>query len=79
MLPILVFMLAAAFFGISVYSVYGPSALIQYPWVDAVFWGLIATGITITLINDWLGCALCALGRHIDRLRPLCRHAPCSH
>ena len=79
MIPILVFTLAAAFFGIGVYSVYGADALTRYPWVDAVFWGLIATGIAIAIIDDWVACKLCALGRHFERLRLFCPGAPCSH
>jgi hypothetical protein len=48
-------------FGLMSFLVYGLDGLINYPWIDAVFWGLIATGAVVTLINEVGQCLLCRM------------------
>jgi hypothetical protein len=35
--------------------------LINYPWIDTVFWSLIVTGAVITLINEAGQCLICKI------------------
>lgn len=59
MLPILLGLVLAMLFGLMSFLVYGLEGLVNYPWVDAVFWGLIVTGAAITLINQAGQCLAC--------------------
>ena len=61
MLPILLGLILAMLFGLISFLVYGLDGLINYPWIDTVFWGLIVTGAAITLINEAGQCLLCRM------------------
>ena len=82
MIPILVGMIAAALFGVFVAAVYGTGALTEYPWVDMVLFGLIASGALVTLVSI-LGARLRCIGCHLNKWMPrldlFCREAaPCG-
>ena len=82
MIPILVGMIVAALFGVFAAAVYGAGALTEYPWVDMVLCGLIATGALVTLVSREgvrLRCIACYLSKWMPRLDPLCNQAaPCG-
>ncbi|MEW8027758.1 MAG: hypothetical protein AB2792_03325 [Candidatus Thiodiazotropha sp.] len=59
MLPILLGLVIAMLFGLMSFFVYGLDGLVNYQWIDAVFWALIATGALITLINEAGQCLAC--------------------
>jgi hypothetical protein len=54
--------------------------LINYPWIDTVFWSLIVTGAVITLINETGQCLLCKINQLISlrQLARFCNEAACA-
>lgn len=80
MLPILLGLVLAMLFGLMSFLVYGLDGLINYPWIDTVFWGLIVTGATVTLINEVGQCLLCRLKRilPIHQLTRFCHELACA-
>jgi hypothetical protein len=80
MLPIMIGLVLAMLFGLMSFLVYGLEGLINYPWIDTVFWGLIATGALVTLINEVGQCLLCRM-KHIvptDQLTRFCHDLACT-
>ena len=80
MLPILLGLILAMFFGLLSYAVYGLEGLTQYAWIDTVFWSLILTGIMISLINEVGQCIACKARRWIklDWIEQYCVQLPCA-
>jgi hypothetical protein len=80
MLPILLGLILATFFGLMSFMVYGHEGLNQSTWIDTVFWSLILTGAGITLINEVGQCLTCRLRRwlKIDRFEAFCRETACG-
>ncbi|MGE5155474.1 MAG: hypothetical protein ACM3ST_15865 [Bdellovibrio bacteriovorus] len=61
MIPLILgFGSAALFLGLSM-SVYGASVLTESAWVAVVFYGLIAAGLTVYVVNRPLPAWLCRL------------------
>lgn len=79
MLPILLGLVLAMSFGLMSFFVYGLDGLINYSWIDTVFWALISTGALITLINEAGQCLLCKLMRlvSIERFERYCKDLIC--
>jgi hypothetical protein len=79
MLPILLGLVLAMLFGLMSFFVYGLDGLINYLWIDTVFWGLIITGALITLINEEGQCLLCKMKQMfpLDRLDRFCNDLAC--
>jgi len=79
MLPILLGLILAMFFGLLSYSVYGLEGLTRYAWIDTVFWSLILTGIFISLINEVGQCIACKARRWIkmDWIEQYCVQSTC--
>ncbi|MCU7851689.1 MAG: hypothetical protein KZQ80_05685 [Candidatus Thiodiazotropha sp. (ex Monitilora ramsayi)] len=80
MLPILSGLILAMLFGLMSFAVYGLEGLTEYAWIDTVFWSLILTGASITLINEVGQCMLCRV-RHwlkIARLEKFCNQLTCA-
>ena len=68
---------AALFLGLSM-SMYGAGALIESTWVALVFFGLIASGLTVYAINRPLPAWLCRLQERVKLADDLCdAGAPC--
>ncbi|PUB77873.1 MAG: hypothetical protein DBP03_02875 [gamma proteobacterium symbiont of Ctena orbiculata] len=67
-------------FGLMSFFVYGLDGLINYPWIDAVFWALIATGTLITLINEVGQCLACRFNRLVplQLLERYCNDLTCA-
>lgn len=66
---------AATLFGLGTTFILGPGAADHHPWITAVFWALIATGVAFGYLKAFLQCALC---RHLKgHTNLLCRHAHC--
>ncbi|MEW8692558.1 MAG: hypothetical protein AB2535_15945, partial [Candidatus Thiodiazotropha endolucinida] len=59
MLPILLGLVIAMLFGLMSFLIYGLDGLVNYTWIDTVFWMLIAIGALITLINEVGQCLAC--------------------
>jgi hypothetical protein len=80
MLPILLGLVLAMLFGLMSFLVYGLEGLVNYPWIDTVFWGLIATGALVTLINEAGQCLVCRLNRlfSIRQLEGFCNDLACA-
>jgi hypothetical protein len=80
MLPILLGLVLAMLFGLMSFLVYGLDGLVNHPWVDAVFWGLIVTGAFITLINEVGQCLLCKINQLLsfDQLSRFCNDLTCT-
>ncbi|MEJ2609323.1 MAG: hypothetical protein P8179_04345 [Candidatus Thiodiazotropha sp.] len=81
MLPIFLGLILAMFFGLMSYMVYGLEGLTHYAWIDTVFWSLIMTGITISMINELGQCLVCRIQGwlKITRFESICAKSPCSH
>jgi hypothetical protein len=81
MLPILLGLILAMFFGLVSFMVYGLEGLTQYAWIDTVFWSLIITGICISLINEVGQCLACRIRGwlKLSRLHAFCAESPCSN
>ncbi|MBV2111207.1 MAG: hypothetical protein B6D72_05800 [gamma proteobacterium symbiont of Ctena orbiculata] len=80
MLPILLGLVLAMLFGLMSFFVYGLEGLISYPWIDAVFWALIAVGALITLINEIGQCLACRF-KHLvsnDLFNRYCNQLACA-
>jgi len=79
MLPILLGLVLAMMFGLMSFMVYGLEGLTQYAWIDTVFWSLILTGASITLINEVGQCIACRLRRllNVSRFEAFCTETPC--
>ncbi len=79
MLPILLGLVLAMMFGLMSFMVYGLEGLTQYAWIDTVFWSLILTGASITLINEVGQCIVCRVRRlfNISRFETFCTETPC--
>jgi hypothetical protein len=69
MLPILLGLVLAMLFGLMSFFVYGLEGLINYPWIDTVFWTLIAVGALITLINETGQCLACRFKQLVPNKR----------
>jgi hypothetical protein len=80
MLPILLGLVLAMLFGLMSFFVYGLEGLINYPWIDTVFWGLIVTGAVITLINEVGQCLICKINQltTLDKLERFCNELACA-
>lgn len=80
MLPILLGLILAMLFGLMSYLVYGLEGLTQYAWIDTVFWSLILTGASITLINEVGQCLACRLRKWLksNRFEAFCSDSTCG-
>jgi hypothetical protein len=80
MLPILLGLILAMFFGLMSFMVYGLEGLTQYAWIDTIFWSLIITGASITLINEVGQCIACRLRKRLklNWFESFCTEAPCT-
>ena len=80
MLPILLGLILAMLFGLMSFAVYGFEGLTQYAWIDTVFWSLILTGASITLINEVGRCIACRIRRwfNLARFETFCTEVPCN-
>ncbi|MEW8508593.1 MAG: hypothetical protein AB2598_18020 [Candidatus Thiodiazotropha sp.] len=80
MLPILLGLVIAMLFGLMSFFVYGLDGLIDYSWIDTVFWVLIATGALITLINEVGQCLACRVNRLIplQQVERYCNDLACA-
>jgi hypothetical protein len=81
MLPTLLGLVLAMLFGLMSFFVYGLDGLINYPWIDTVFWGLIATGALVTLINEVGQCLFCRMIRILpkNQLGRFCNDLACAN
>lgn len=82
MLPIFLGLVAAMIFGLFATLALGPEALLTNPWIDIVFWTLIAAGAAVSAINLSWSCMSCQLAHRLhskDLEVRLCRDAPCAH
>lgn len=78
MLPILASLVFAVTFALLTYLIYGLEGLTGYFWVGAVFWGLIASGLLVFLINRRPPCYVCRLGERLPAVARYCDGlAPC--
>ncbi|MCU7844425.1 MAG: hypothetical protein KZQ93_11365 [Candidatus Thiodiazotropha sp. (ex Monitilora ramsayi)] len=79
MLPILLGLILAMLFGLMSFAVYGLEGLTEYAWIDTVFWSLILTGASITLINEVGRCLACRIRRwlRLSRFEEHCTRTPC--
>ncbi|MES9850457.1 MAG: hypothetical protein ABW170_01325 [Candidatus Thiodiazotropha sp. L084R] len=80
MLPILLGLIMAMFFGLMSYMVYGLEGLTHYAWIDTVFWSLIITGIMISMINELGQCIACRIQSwlKITRFESICGESDCA-
>ena len=80
MLPILLGLILAMLFGLMSFMVYGLEGLIEYAWIDTVFWSLILTGTSITLLNEVGQCLACRLRNwlRVSRFETFCTELRCS-
>jgi hypothetical protein len=80
MLPILLGLILAMFFGLMSFMVYGLEGLTQYAWIDTIFWSLIITGASITLINEVGQCIACRIHNRLNLswFKSFCTEAPCA-
>jgi hypothetical protein len=81
MLPILIGLIAGTLFGIGAYALYGLDALVDYSWIDTVFWSLIGAGAAVSVIDGTNECLRCRISRRIGRARwskRWCATAPCG-
>ncbi|MEJ2423549.1 MAG: hypothetical protein P8101_03665 [Candidatus Thiodiazotropha sp.] len=80
MLPILLGLTMAMFFGLISYLVYGLEGLTHYAWIDTVFWSLIVTGITVSLMNELGQCLACRIQRWFNttRFESICNKTACN-
>ncbi|MES9992988.1 MAG: hypothetical protein ABW098_13600 [Candidatus Thiodiazotropha sp.] len=80
MLPILLGLVVAMLFGLMAFFVYGLDGLINYPWIDAVFWALIASGALITFINETGQCLACKLSQRLplQQFQRYCNDLACA-
>lgn len=69
MLPILLGLVFAMLFGLMSFFVYGLDGLVNYTWIDTVFWALIAVGALITLINEVGQCLACRFRQLVSNKR----------
>ncbi len=72
-------LVAAAFFGIIAYSIYGLDGLMERAWIDQVFWGLIALGVVMSALEQRVDCVLCKLRGWFTDASAFCHGAPCTH
>ncbi|MEW8077782.1 MAG: hypothetical protein AB2822_06815 [Candidatus Thiodiazotropha endolucinida] len=81
MLPILLGLVIAMLFGLMSFFIYGLDGLVNYTWIDTVFWMLIAIGALITLINEVGQCLACRFKQLISnrRLNRYCSDLACAH
>ncbi|MES9922616.1 MAG: hypothetical protein ABW152_00865 [Candidatus Thiodiazotropha endolucinida] len=81
MLPILLGLVIAMLFGLMSFFIYGLDGLVNYSWIDTVFWTLIAIGALITLINEVGQCLACRLKQLISnrRFNRYCSDLACAH
>lgn len=79
MLPILLGLILAMLFGLMSFAVYGFEGLTEYGWIDTIFWSLILTGASITLINEVGQCIVCRLSRWFKfaGFHRFCTQSPC--
>ena len=68
-------LILATLFGLIAHALYGTDGLIQRPWVDTAFWGIILAGGVLAGL-DALRCVLCRGRRRNATL--LCRWTPCG-
>ncbi|MBL3528542.1 MAG: hypothetical protein JMN27_11970 [gamma proteobacterium endosymbiont of Lamellibrachia anaximandri] len=80
MLPILFGLIAATLFGLFAVMTYGVENIIYYPWVEIVFWTLIATGAGVTVLGELNQCLPCKLKErfNFNWLETLCQKTPCA-
>ena len=80
MLPILLGLILAMLFGLMSFMVYGLEGLAQYAWIDTVFWSLILTGASITLINEVGQCIACRIRArfNLNLFETFCTETKCS-
>jgi hypothetical protein len=66
-------------FGLMSVMVYGLEGLSQSGWIDTVFWSLILTGASITLINEVGQCIVCRVRNllGLSRFATFCTETPC--
>ncbi|MES9826050.1 MAG: hypothetical protein ABW127_16630 [Candidatus Thiodiazotropha endolucinida] len=81
MLPILLGLVIAMLFGLMSFLIYGLDGLVNYTWIDTVFWMLIAIGALITLINEVGQCLACRFKQLISnrRFNRYCSDLACAH
>jgi hypothetical protein len=79
MIPLILgFGSAALFLGLST-SVYGAGVLMEGTWVALVFYGLMASGVAVTVINRPMPAWLCRLLERVKAPRQrLGAPAPCG-
>ncbi len=79
MLPILLGLILAMCFGLMSFMVYGLEGLSQSGWIDTVFWSLILTGASITLINEVGQCIVCRIRNllRLSQFAAFCTDTPC--
>lgn len=79
MLPILLGLILAMLFGLMSFAVYGLESLTKYAWIDTVFWSLILTGASITLINEVGRCLACRIRQwlRLPSFKEHCTRTPC--
>jgi hypothetical protein len=80
-IPLLLGFIAAMVFELASHAVYGTEDIMSHTWIDMVFWGLIAAGVLVSLVNVFWGCLPCRLSRlvHAKGLQDhLCRNLTCS-
>ncbi|MBW9266342.1 MAG: hypothetical protein K1563_01240 [Candidatus Thiodiazotropha sp. (ex. Lucinisca nassula)] len=81
MLPILLGLVIAMLFGLMSFFIYGLDGLVNYTWIDTVFWTLIAIGALITLINEVGQCLACRFKQLFSnrRFNRYCSDLACAH
>lgn len=80
MLPILLGLILAMLFGLMSFMVYGLEGLTQYAWIDTVFWSLILTGASISLINEVGQCIACRIRQrfNLNLFEVFCSESDCA-
>ena len=69
MFPALFGLITALLFALLAHGVYGSDGIMNYPWIDLVFWSLIGAGAAISMVNTFGVCLPCKLLRslHVER------------
>ncbi len=69
----------ASLFGIAAFSIYGFQGLIEYTWIEEVFWWVIGTGVVAGFLDAFVRCPLCSFMRRSTRFAPLFCHGNTCH
>ena len=51
----------ATLVGLASVVVYGPGSQLQHPWIEPLFWALIASGALMSVFERSIRCKLCAV------------------